>query len=269
MDPHPTCPGEATCPHLHDEVSHQDVARTLAAAAWRWRWLTLGLPAEADEVVAPHLAALGEAIGAPGVTVDRLLDATSAIVDPAAITEAWHAGEHHHTAAGRALADAGLIQPQAGVVAGLFAGKGLPKPAVDSAQVWRRGLVGDVQRERKHHGRPSQALCLWSADVVDALVAEGHPIAPGAAGENISVRGIDWAKVRPGSLVRIGSVDGEISGWALPCAKNRTWFAKGTGEKRIDPDRHPGWSRAYAYVLSSQSRGVDGEIHVGDEMTFS
>jgi MOSC domain-containing protein YiiM len=263
-----SCPGDS-CRHRHDEVTHQDVARTLGATAWRWRWLTLGLPPEATDVVAPHLAALGEVIGAPGVTVDRLLEATGAIDDPEAVTEAWHAGEHLHTAAGRALAAAGLIEPQAGVVAGLFAGKGLPKRPLDPAEVWRRGIVGDVQRERKHHGRPSQALCLWSADVVDALVAEGHPIAAGQAGENVSIRGVDWAKVRPGSLLRLGDVECELSGWALPCAKNRRWFLPSVREGRIDPDRHPGWSRAYAYVLTSQSRGVDGEIHVGEEATFS
>ena len=264
-----SCPDEATCRHRRDEVTHQDVARTLGAMAWRWPWLTLGLPPAANDVVAPHLAATGEAIGAPGVGVDGLLAAVDAIDDAATVTEAWHAAEHIYSAAGRALADAGFIEPQAGVVEGLFAGKGLPKQPLESAQVWRRGIVGDVQRERKHHGRPSQALCLWSADVVDALVAEGHPIAPGHAGENVSLRGVDWSKVRPGSLLRIGDVECEISGWALPCAKNRRWFAKGVGEKRIDPDRHPGWSRAYAYVLTSQNRGVDGELHVGDEAAFS
>jgi MOSC domain-containing protein YiiM len=269
MDVGWSCPGGEACRHLRDEMTGQDVARTLGAAAWRWRWLTMGLPDAAADVVAPHLAALGASLGAPGVAVDRLQEATDAVDGPAAIADAWHAGEHIFTAAARALAEAGLIVPQAGVVTGLFLGKGLPKQPVDSAEVWRRGLVGDVQRERKHHGRPSQALCIWSAEVVDALVAEGHPITPGAAGENVSIRGVDWSLVRPGSLLRIGSVECEISGWALPCAKNRKWFRPGVGEQRIDPDAHPGWSRAYAYVLASQHRGVDGELHLGDEVAIS
>jgi hypothetical protein len=258
-----SCPGDDACQILHDAVSHRDVARTLGAMAWRWRWLTLGLPDGATEVVAPHLAATGEAIGAPGVAVEDLLEAIDAIDDAAVVTEAWHAAEHLYSAAGRALAGAGFIEPLTGEVAGLFAGEGLPKPAREVAEVGRRGIEGDVQRERKHHGRPSQALCIWSADVIDALAAEGHPIHPGAAGENVSVRGLDWAKVRPGSLVRLGEVEAELSGWALPCAKNRRWFRPDAREARIDPDRHPGWSRAYAYVLAG------GTVHPGDEVRFS
>ena len=76
---------------------------------------------------------------------------------------------------------------------------------------WRPTSAGGacsatVRRNRKHHGRPFQALCLWSAEVIDALVAEGHPIQPGAAGENITVRGIDWATLRPGVRLLIGQV---------------------------------------------------------------
>lgn len=273
MDPLDDCPGEATCPIRNDRVSAHDIEMTLGSMAWRWRWLTSDLPPEADAVVAPFLAATGEAMGAPGVPVEGLLAAALAIDDPPGVTAAWHAAEHLYSAAGRALAAAGFIEPQHGVVDALFLGTGLPKRRVESAEVWRRGLVGDVQREKKHHGRPSQALCLWSAEVIEALAADGHPIAPGAAGENVSVRGVDWAKVRPGGRVRIGPIECELSGWALPCAKNRGWFLPGPRgtkpEHRIDPDAHPGWSRAYAYVLSTQNRGVEGEIRVGDEVAFS
>jgi MOSC domain-containing protein YiiM len=40
-----------------------------------------------------------------------------------------------------------------------------------------------------------QALCLWSADVIGEFARAGHAIRPGAAGENIIVTGIDWARV--------------------------------------------------------------------------
>lgn len=266
------CPGEDVCALLRDDVSAHDIEKTLGSMAMRWRWLLLGLPPAAAAVVAPFLAATGEALGAPGVTVGGLLAATRAISAPSAVTAAFHAAEHLHSAAGRALADAGFIEPQTGVVAELFAGKGLPKPAIGFGEVWRRGLRDDVQRETKHHGRPSQALCLWSGEVVDALLAEGHPIAPGAAGENLSIRGIDWAKVRPGSIATTGSLRFELSGWALPCAKNRRLFLPGPDgtkpELRIDPDRHPGSSRAYAYVLTDRTCDVIGTLQPGDAITF-
>jgi MOSC domain-containing protein YiiM len=133
---------------------------------------------------------------------------------------------------------------------------GVPKTAVDVAEVGLRGLLGDRQATRKHHGRPFQALCLWSADVIDELRAEGHPILPGAAGENLTVAGLDWASLRGGTRLLVGDVLCEISGWATPCRKIDQWF---TGRSdRIDHERHPGWSRAYAWVLEP------GTVRVGD-----
>lgn len=61
-------------------------------------------------------------------------------------------------------------------------------------------------------GRPAlhrhawQALCLWSAEVIDELRAEGHQLAPGNAGENLTLSGLDWGARRPGTRVRAGSL---------------------------------------------------------------
>lgn len=81
---------------------------------------------------------------------------------------------------------------------------GLPKHPVSRALLTAGGIQGDRQRDRKHHGRPFQAVCVWSADVIDELLAAGHPIAPGCAGENVTLRGIDWESLRPGALVSVG-----------------------------------------------------------------
>ncbi len=110
-----------------------------------------------------------------------------------------------------------------------------------------RGLDGDRQASRKHHGRVWQALCLWSADVVEALAAEGHPVFPGAAGENVSVRGLDWAAVRPGVRLRLGSVLAEVTVPALPCAKNARWFVDGDFN-RMHHERDRAVTRWYALV---------------------
>src|SRR5690606_24577567 len=107
-----------------------------------------------------------------------------------------------------------------------------------------------------------QALCLWSGDVVDRLAAEGHPIAPGAAGENVSVRGLDWAAVRPGARLLLGSeVVVEVAPYATPCAKNARWFLDGDFG-RMGHDREPGVSRVYASVLHG------GRLRVGDPVVL-
>jgi hypothetical protein len=187
-------------------------------------------------------------------TLDRLGAGDEAPVDPQLV----HEGIHGLRDLGRALHEAGAGAPtQDGVVAQLSTSDGgVPKSPVGTVDVGRRGLVGDRQDNRKHHGRPFQALCLWSTEVIDALVVEGHPVHPGAAGENITVTGIDWTTIRPGVRLLVGQVLCEVSAWALPCRKNDQWF---TGRSdRIDHDLHPGWSRAYAWVLEP------GTIATGD-----
>ena len=128
----------------------------------------------------------------------------------------------------------------------------MPKLAVESADVDRRGIVGDVQKTRVHHGRPWQALCLWSCDVIDMLVAEGHPIQAGSAGENLTIGGIDWASLRAGTIIDIGPVRCQLSAPATPCSKNQQWFRNGEID-RMDHDLHPGSSRWYASVLTPGS----------------
>jgi MOSC domain-containing protein YiiM len=140
---------------------------------------------------------------------------------------------------------------------------GVPKRPVGAATIGPRGLSGDRQATPKLHGRPWQAVCLWSAEVIDGLRAEGHPIFPGAAGENLTVRGIDWSSVVPGTHLAVGdSVVLEVTAYAVPCKKNAAWFLGGDFT-RMGQDRHPGSSRVYAGVVST------GEVRPGDEVTVA
>ncbi|HEV8458762.1 MAG TPA: MOSC domain-containing protein, partial [Methylomirabilota bacterium] len=66
---------------------------------------------------------------------------------------------------------------------------GVPKRSVDAAQVTRLGVEGDAHRDMEHHGGPERALCLFALERIRALQAEGHSIAPGSIGENLTVEG--------------------------------------------------------------------------------
>jgi len=137
---------------------------------------------------------------------------------------------------------------------------GVPKRPVPEAFVNVRGVVGDQQADRRHHGRPEQALCLYSLEVIEALQAEGHPIRPGDAGENLTITGLDWAGITAGMRLRVGaSVIVEIADPATPCSKNAGWFTD-RAYTRMSHDDHPGWSRWYGRVLAG------GSISVGDEV---
>jgi len=144
-----------------------------------------------------------------------------------------------------------------GTVAGLFrSAGGVPKHPQDQVSVTWGGVDGDRQEDRRNHGRPWQALCLWSSEVVEDLAAGGHPIRPGAAGENISTSGVPWERVVPGVRLRIGSVVAEVSSYALPCKTNARWFIDGHFD--VIHHRHGPVSRVYATVIEP------GVICVGD-----
>ncbi len=139
-------------------------------------------------------------------------------------------------------------------------GGGVPKVGVDQVAVERNGMVGDRQVTRQHHGAPWQALCLWSSEVIADLAAQGHPIAAGSAGENVTVEGLDWADAVPGVRLSIGTVLCEVSSYAAPCRKNARWFV----DRRFDRIHHRNGpvSRMYATVLGP------GRIAVGDEVVL-
>jgi len=134
---------------------------------------------------------------------------------------------------------------------------GVPKLAVESAVVTERGLEGDRQRNRRFHGGPERALCLYSQERIDALVAEGHPIVRGAVGENVTIAGLPWERVRPGTWLTLGDVEVEVTSYTSPCANIEDAFLDGR-IARISQKVHPGWSRVYVRVR----RG--GSLRVGD-----
>lgn len=126
---------------------------------------------------------------------------------------------------------------------------GVPKLPIERAVIGTLGVESDRQANTEHHGGPERALCLFSLERIKALQAEGHPIGPGGAGENITITGLDWDAVAPGTQLRLGeSVLIEITGYTAPCYKIEANFSDGDFN-RINQKTNPGWSRAYARVI--------------------
>lgn len=140
-------------------------------------------------------------------------------------------------------------------------GGGVPKLAIDRAHVRVDGLDGDRQANRKYHGGPDRALCLYSLERLDALAMEGHPVSPGSLGENLTISGLDWNEAVPGARFVIGegakAVEIELTAFAAPCRTIRHAFLD-EGFTRISQKLHPGWSRVYARVVR------EGVIRAGD-----
>ena len=136
--------------------------------------------------------------------------------------------------------------------------RGVPKTAVPRARITRLGVDGDGHRPVPYHGGRARAVCVYALEAIRALRAEGHPIAPGTLGENVTVEGVPWDEVTPGRRLLLG--DGvllEITSFTTPCRTIMRAFSDGA-YGRVGQARHPGWSRVYARVL------VEGVVAAGD-----
>lgn len=236
--------------------------------------LVLDIDAPAGHAVDGGLAAVVDALDANAQRTAALAARTArdgwgrtAVVDGDpldafdVLAHAVHDATHHLMDVGRGLHLLGVPPgPRAAtgsVVQVNVSPGGVPKTPVASARISKRGVEGDRQAVRRHHGRPWQALCLWSAEVIERLAAEGHPVAAGSAGENLTITGVDWTELRPGIRLRIGGALVETALWALPCKQTASSFTGGDFS-RMHHERERGISRIYAWVLE------DGDVAPGD-----
>lgn len=138
---------------------------------------------------------------------------------------------------------------------------GVPKLPITSAKVTLQGLDGDRQKNTKLHGGTERALCLYPLEHILDLQAEGNPIFPGALGENITLKGVEWDTLSIGDQLQLGDeVLIELTSHTNPCKNIGSYFKDGSYE-RVAEKRNAGWSRFYARVLKT------GQIQIGDRVT--
>jgi MOSC domain-containing protein YiiM len=135
---------------------------------------------------------------------------------------------------------------------------GVPKLPIAEGMVTTLGIEGDYHRDQRHHGGINGALCIYTLEQIAALQAEGHPIAPGSTGENITLAGIAQALLAPGARLALGDeVEAEVVSYTTPCVNITDSFSDGDFT-RISQKLHAGESRVYARVLRV------GRIATGD-----
>ncbi|MFI5275933.1 MAG: MOSC domain-containing protein [Ktedonobacterales bacterium] len=135
---------------------------------------------------------------------------------------------------------------------------GAPKLPVDVTRVTSEGIVGDLHFDTQNHGGPMRALCLFTLEEIERLAGEGHPIFPGAVGENVTLSGIALDSLTPGTRLALGdAVVIEVTQYTTPCKGVAEAFSD-KDFTRISQKLHPGESRVYAQVLQA------GELRAGD-----
>ena len=94
---------------------------------------------------------------------------------------------------------------------------GMPKLPVLDCEVTVDGLPGDWQNNRKYHGGPDRAVCLFSAELYDWLRTQGVDLPWGTVGENFTTRGVDLLDLGPGDRLATPDCTIEITAVRVPC----------------------------------------------------
>jgi MOSC domain-containing protein YiiM/SAM-dependent methyltransferase len=147
-----------------------------------------------------------------------------------------------------------------GVVASVNLNRGgVPKPPVDGTWIRTLGLDGDGHHNPDVHGGPTAAVCLYPQEAIERVRADGHQAFPGSYGENLTLLGIDWSRLRDADRLELGDPGGseadgslgpllELTQYATPCATQAPWFVEGR-IARISHRVRPEDARWYARVL--------------------
>jgi MOSC domain-containing protein YiiM len=111
----------------------------------------------------------------------------------------------------------GANLPRCGrVVAACVSGGGIPKRPVDRAWVTLDGLAGDAHAHDKHI-RADRAVSLFDIEILEKLVTEGFALSPGAAGENLTLAGLDVQSLPAGTCLAVGEVVLRLEAPRKPC----------------------------------------------------
>lgn len=79
--------------------------------------------------------------------------------------------------------------------------RGIPKlPQLEAMLEVDCGIVGD-----RHAGSRNRQVSLIQQEVLDDLAAMGMPVGPGVLGENLTVRGLPFARLSAGDRLVVGS----------------------------------------------------------------
>lgn len=104
------------------------------------------------------------------------------------------------------------------------------KQPVPRAMLRPEGFDGDGQADRRHHGGPDKAVCVYPFDHYPHWSAKlGREMPPGSFSENLTVSGLRESEVCVGDVFRAGGATVQVSMPRTPCSK----LAAKNGEPRL------------------------------------
>jgi len=144
------------------------------------------------------------------------------------------------------LASVNVGRPAPLIIGDRAVRSGIVKRAVTGpVAVGTAGIAGDEQADKVNHGGPYKAAYAYARE--DADWWEGQlrrTLDDGAFGENLTLAGVDVSGARIGERWRIGTVELEVSGPRVPCAKLGARMGDPRFPKRFVAAGRPGASLA-------------------------
>ena len=99
----------------------------------------------------------------------------------------------------------------------------MPKLPVKEAMVSVDGVEGDWQKNRKVHGGPNRAICVYSEELYEGLRGDGVKVKNGDVGENFTTRGINLQHLKKGDRLAVGECVIELTDIRVPCFQLKKW----------------------------------------------
>ena len=129
-------------------------------------------------------------------------------------------------------------------------------PADGPVAVTAYGLEGDAIADVRHHGGVDQAVYVYGAPDYAWWAAElGPPLDPGTFGENLTIDGLESARLSAGDRLHLAEVVLEVTAPRIPCATLAARMGDPTFVKRFRQAERPG---VYCRVIRA-GRAAAGE----------
>jgi MOSC domain-containing protein YiiM len=133
-------------------------------------------------------------------------------------------------------------------------------PAKEPVQIGALGLAGDTICDTENHGGVDQAVYIYSTpDYAWWSLALGTELGPGTFGENLTITGLESARVLIGDRLSLGSVVLEVTSPRAPCVTLAARMGDPEFVKRFKAAERPG---LYCRVIQA------GAVQEGDEVTY-
>jgi MOSC domain-containing protein YiiM len=134
------------------------------------------------------------------------------------------------------------------------------KRPVQSVILTASGCEGDEQADRRHHGGPEKAVCVYPAEHYQFWQETWGVVWEfGAFGENLTLAGVREKDVCIGDVLRVGDATVQVSQPRQPCSK---LAARHNRPDLIEAIRENGNSGYYLRVLE------EGLVRIGDACDF-